>query len=68
MILKNVYRNKKIIITGHTGVKGSWLSAWLILLGAKVIGISDKFPKNFVEIHGNFLEIPRNSYEFHRNS
>ena len=43
MILRNVYRNKKIIITGHTGFKGSWLSAWLILLGAKVIGISDKF-------------------------
>ena len=43
MILKNVYRNKKILITGHTGFKGSWLSAWLILLGAKVIGISDKF-------------------------
>ncbi len=43
MILRNKYRNKKIIITGHTGFKGSWLSAWLILLGAKVIGISDKF-------------------------
>ncbi len=46
MILKDEYRNKKVIITGHTGFKGSWLSAWLILLGARVIGISDNFATN----------------------
>ena len=46
MVLKNEFRNKKVIITGNTGFKGSWLSAWLILLGAKVIGISDKFATN----------------------
>ncbi len=46
MILKKEFRNKKVIITGHTGFKGSWLSAWLILLGAKVIGISDDFTTN----------------------
>ena len=57
MILKNVYRNKKIIITGHTGFKGSWLSAWLILLGAKVIGISDKFSTN--PSHFKSLKIKR---------
>ena len=36
------YKNKKIIITGHTGFKGSWLSLWLNYLGAKVYGISDR--------------------------
>ena len=36
----NIFKNKTVIITGHTGFKGSWLTAWLKLLGAKVIGIS----------------------------
>ena len=36
----NVFRNKTVIVTGNTGFKGSWLSLWLKLLGAKVIGIS----------------------------
>ena len=38
------FKNKKIIITGHTGFKGSWLTLWLKLLGAKVIGISHNLP------------------------
>ena len=33
-------KNKKILVTGHTGFKGSWLSLWLYLIGAKVYGIS----------------------------
>jgi len=40
----NIYKDKKILITGHTGFKGSWLSAWLSKLGAKVIGLSDSVP------------------------
>ena len=40
--IKNFYKNKKILITGHTGFKGSWLSFWLINLGSKVIGLSDR--------------------------
>ncbi len=32
------FRNKKVLITGHTGFKGSWLSIWLIGLGAEVAG------------------------------
>jgi len=39
-MFKNYFKNKKIIITGHTGFKGSWLTVWLNLLGAKIIGIS----------------------------
>lgn len=43
MGLKNLleaYRNKKVLITGHTGFKGSWLTIWLHTLGAKVTGIA----------------------------
>ena len=39
-ILKETYLNKKVIVTGHTGFKGSWLSLWLYTLGAEVIGLS----------------------------
>ncbi len=34
------WRNKKVLITGHTGFKGSWLSLWLQQLGANVVGFS----------------------------
>ena len=37
-----IFKNKKILITGHNGFKGSWLTIWLIILGAKVVGISLK--------------------------
>ena len=36
----NVYRGKRVLVTGHTGFKGSWLSLWLSQLGAEVVGIS----------------------------
>ena len=39
-----VFRNKTVIITGHTGFKGAWLSFWLKTLGAKIIGISLNIP------------------------
>jgi len=39
-----LFKNKKILITGHTGFKGSWLSLWLINQGAKVFGISNGIP------------------------
>ena len=40
--LKNFYKNKNILVTGHTGFKGSWLSLWLNRLKAEVYGISLK--------------------------
>ncbi|GHT15602.1 CDP-glucose 4,6-dehydratase [Bacteroidia bacterium] len=40
----NVYANKKVLITGHTGFKGSWLTAWLLRMGAQVYGISKDVP------------------------
>ena len=36
---QNVFKNKKVLITGHNGFKGSWLTIWLSLLGAKIVGI-----------------------------
>jgi CDP-glucose 4,6-dehydratase len=39
-IFKDIYRGKTVLITGHTGFKGSWLSIWLKELGAKVVGYS----------------------------
>jgi CDP-glucose 4,6-dehydratase len=40
------FKNKTVIVTGHTGFKGSWLSSWLVLLGAKVIGLSINVPSS----------------------
>ncbi len=36
----NIYNSKKVLVTGHTGFKGGWLSLWLKELGAEVIGYS----------------------------
>ncbi|QZT36142.1 CDP-glucose 4,6-dehydratase [Halosquirtibacter xylanolyticus] len=36
----NFYKGKKVLVTGHTGFKGSWLSIFLLELGAEVIGYS----------------------------
>jgi CDP-glucose 4,6-dehydratase len=43
-MFKNTYQHKKVLVTGHTGFKGSWLVAWLLQLGAKVVGISKDIP------------------------
>src|SRR3989304_572119 len=40
----NIYKGKKVLVTGHTGFKGSWLTSWLTLLGAEVIGYSSYLP------------------------
>lgn len=42
----NVFKNKKVLVTGHTGFKGTWLCLWLEMLGAKVIGCSIDVPTN----------------------
>jgi CDP-glucose 4,6-dehydratase len=40
MNFSDVYQGKTAFVTGHTGFKGSWLSEWLLLLGANVVGYS----------------------------
>lgn len=45
-----IFRNKRILVTGHTGFKGSWLTHWLLDLGAEVSGLSlyvPSVPANF---------------------
>lgn len=39
-MFNNIYRGKRVFLTGHTGFKGSWLALWLTQLGAKVCGYS----------------------------
>ena len=43
---KKYYNKKKVLITGHTGFKGPWLSLWLSYVGPKVYGISNNIPSN----------------------
>jgi len=48
------YQNKRVLVTGHTGFKGGWLSLWLKSLGAQVHGLSLPAPTN-----PNFHEVIR---------
>lgn len=43
---KEFWNKKKVLLTGHTGFKGSWLSLWLQKLNAQVIGFSKSVPTN----------------------
>ncbi|MGL1887875.1 MAG: CDP-glucose 4,6-dehydratase [Reichenbachiella sp.] len=45
--MERYYNGKTVLVTGHTGFKGSWLSIWLLEMGAKVIGYAlDPLTKN----------------------
>lgn len=52
-LFTNMYKGKKVFITGHSGFKGAWLSAWLLRMGAEVKGYSlepDTNPSLFTEL------------------
>ena len=65
----NTYKNKTVLITGHTGFKGSWLAIWLKELGANIIGYSldpPSEPNNFeatrlqekiTHVHGDIRDL-----------
>ena len=38
------WRDRRVLVTGHTGFKGSWLTLWLSAMGAEVTGLSDGMP------------------------
>lgn len=44
MVFSDIYRGKRVLVTGHTGFKGSWLCEWLCQLGAEVTGFSKDIP------------------------
>jgi len=39
-LLEQIYSDRRVLVTGHTGFKGSWASAWLTLMGAQVAGLA----------------------------
>ncbi|ACN98560.1 CDP-glucose 4,6-dehydratase [Sulfurihydrogenibium azorense Az-Fu1] len=45
-LFNGVYKNKRVLITGHTGFKGSWMALWLKEMGAHIIGYSLDPPTN----------------------
>lgn len=56
--LVQTFNQKKVLVTGHTGFKGSWLSTWLLDLGAEVFGISSSIPT--VPSHFSSLNLHNN--------
>jgi len=57
MPFQNIYKCKTVLVTGHTGFKGSWLTLWLKELGANVIGISKDIPT--IPSHFQLLELEK---------
>ena len=60
MMFANAYKNRRVLVTGHTGFKGSWLVLWLKMLGAKVTGIS--LPSETSPNHWNLLRLDVESF------
>ena len=59
-----IYKNRRVLVTGHTGFKGSWLCKWLEILGAKVVGYALKpvmdqnhFDQSSLKIESYFEDI-----------
>ena len=53
---RDVYRERRVFLTGHTGFKGSWLAAWMSQLGAHVTGFASSPPTT--PNHWDLLQLP----------
>ena len=62
-LFSGIYQNRRVLITGHTGFKGSWLVLWLLQLGAKVAGYSLDFPSSPCNFHVCDLQRKIKHYE-----
>ena len=51
-----VYAGRRVLVTGHTGFKGSWLALWLHAMGAEVCGLA--LPPEPGPNHGRLLQVP----------
>jgi len=71
-LFNQIYKGKTVLVTGHSGFKGSWLSYWLVKMGAKVIGYSleaPTYPNHFALLNINIISIVGNiGDEEHLNS
>jgi CDP-glucose 4,6-dehydratase len=63
ILFDNAYNGKKVLVTGNTGFKGSWLSIWLLMLGSKVHGLSNGIPTTPSHFDSALLERRMDSYE-----
>jgi len=59
MAFGGIYRGKRVLVTGHTGFKGSWLSLWLQDLGAEVFGYA--LPPPTTPNHWDLLDLDMRS-------
>jgi CDP-glucose 4,6-dehydratase len=62
MVDLNIYSGKRVLLTGHTGFKGTWLSQILIEAGAEVYGVSLKPEKNSLFTLVPKLELKKSVY------
>lgn len=70
-LFNQVYEGKTVLVTGHTGFKGSWLCYWLIQMGAKVVGYSleaPTTPNHFDLLFGENFQISNLNSQLDNNS
>jgi CDP-glucose 4,6-dehydratase len=60
MMFSGIYQNRRVLVTGHTGFKGSWLVLWLQALGARVTGMA--LPAETTPNHWGLLELDIESH------
>lgn len=57
-----IFSGKRVLLTGHTGFKGSWMTQWLTLMGAEVYGLS--LAPETTPAHWDLLQIPEEKGQF----